>query len=341
MKELCKSTGTVPVNCLLRVLFILLGLSILSFIALVIVHNIIFSRVDYDQYASDYFLVYDDISEKYPREEFKIRSGNNNLSAFLYGKENSKGIIVIAPGHKDANDIKLYEVRYFVDAGYSVIGFDYTGCYTSEGTSMVGYTQSVYDLDALLKYIENSDQFSATPIFLFGHSLGGYAVAAELKFDHDIKAAVVASGFDTPGEQWQYSIKKYTGFAYPIIKPLNALFIHLKYGADKDLSAVEGINSVDIPVFVFGGEEDTFYGGGSPIYNQRDAITNPNFRFMLMDKENHNGHYDYFLTDEALRYQASKPVKNIDKELYMEHDEGFMKQIVEFFDSCKTYEAGF
>lgn len=30
--------------------------------------------------------------------------------------------IVVAPGHRDSHDIKLYEVRYFVDAGYQVLG---------------------------------------------------------------------------------------------------------------------------------------------------------------------------------------------------------------------------
>lgn len=318
---------------LLRILCLCIGIYLLIFCGIVIAHSIVFSRADYNEYASDYYLIYDDVSEEYPREKFTVHSGDNDISAFLYGEENEKGIIIIAPGHRDANDIKLYEVRYFVDAGYSVISFDYTGCYTSEGKSMVGYSQSVYDLDALLDYVENDNQFGGKPIFLFGHSMGGYAVAAELQFGHDIKAAVVASGFDTPEEQWQYSIKRYTRFAYPIIKPLNSLYINLKYGENKDLSAIKGINSVDIPVLVFSAEDDMFYGGKSPIFDKRDEITNPNCTLILMDEENHNGHYDYFLTDAALDYQASKPTVNIDKELYMEHDESLMKMIIDYYDS--------
>ena len=312
----------------------IVAMSVIIFCGVAIAHMVVFSRADYDQYDSDYNLVYDDIDkEKYPREQLIVQSGENDISAFLYMVQDAKGLIVVAPGHRDANDIKLYEIRYFVDAGYSVVCLDYTGCYTSSGNSMKGYSQSVYDIDALLDYIEADERFENTPICLFGHSMGAYAVCAELQFDHDIAKVVAASGFDTPEEQWQYSIKRYTGIFYPIIKPFNSLFIDLKYGDDKDLSAVDGINSVLIPVLVISAEEDLFYGGKSPIYDRQNEIMNPNCTFVLMDEENHNGHYDYFLTDAALEYAADNPIPPIDKELYREHDVHVMDMIIEFFDS--------
>ena len=312
----------------------IVAMSVIIFCGVAIAHMVVFSRADYDQYDSDYNLVYDDIDkEKYPREQLIVQSGENDISAFLYMVQDAKGLIVVAPGHRDANDIKLYEIRYFVDAGYSVVCLDYTGCYTSSGNSMKGYSQSVYDNDALLDYIEADERFENMPICLFGHSMGAYAVCAELQFEHDIAKVVAASGFDTPEEQWQYSIKRYTGIFYPIIKPFNSLFIDLKYGDDKDLSAVDGINSVLIPVLVISAEEDLFYGGKSPIYDRQNEIMNPNCTFVLMDEENHNGHYDYFLTDAALEYAADNPIPPIDKELYREHDVHVMDMIIEFFDS--------
>lgn len=320
---------------LIRIIIIcIVVVSVLIFCGVAIAHSVVFSRADYDKYDSDYYFVYDDIDkEKYPREQMIVQSAKNDISAFLYTVDNTKGLIVVAPGHRDANDIKLYEIRYFVDAGYSVVCLDYTGCYTSGGNSMRGYSQSVYDINALLNYMETDERFADMPIYLFGHSMGAYAVCAELQFDHNIAKVVAASGFDTPKEQWQYSIKRYSGIFYPIIKPFNSLFIHLKYGDDKDLSAIDGINSVSIPVLVISAEEDSFYGGKSPIYERQNEITNLNCKFMLMDEENHNGHYDYFLTDAALEYEAENPMPPIDKELYMEHDVDVMNMIIEFFDN--------
>lgn len=320
---------------IIKIIWVCLIFCVICPIAMAIIHGIVMGKYDYDRYDSDYYLVYDDVKHEYPRKTILFESGKNTLSAYLYGEGNEKGIIVVAPGHSDSNDIKLYEIRYFVDAGYSVICFDYTGCYTSEGDSFGGYTQAVYDLDALLNYVENNGEFEDKQIYLFGHSLGGYAVAAVLGMEHNVKAVVAASGFDTPEEQWQYSVNKYTGFLYSIIKPFNSLFISLKYGTDKSLSAVEGINNVSIPVMVISAENDSFYGGFSPIYDKRDEITNPNCTFILMDEENHNGHYDYFLTDEAVEYQKSSPKVDIDKELYMEHDKNVMQMIIDFFDNSQ------
>lgn len=316
------------------IIILVVVVPVLIFTGVAIAHMVVFSRADYDQYDSEHFLIYDEIDEfAYPREQMTVRSGENDISAFLYAVDDAKGLIVVAPGHRDANDIKIYEIRYFVDAGYSVVCFDYTGCYTSDGNSMKGYNQSVYDLDALLSHIEADERFRNMPIHLFGHSMGAYAVCAELQFGHNIAKVVAASGFDTPEEQWQYSIRRHTGIFYPIIKPFTSLFINLKYGDDKDLSAVDGINSVSIPVLVISAEEDSFYGGKSPIYERQNEIMNPNCYFVLMDEENHNGHYNYFLTDAALAYAAENPAPPIDKELYMEHDADVMNMIIAFFDN--------
>lgn len=318
---------------MILIVFCCLSLSILIFCGIYIAHSIAFSRADYDKYDAAHYLLYEDIdAKKYPREQRYIQSGENTISAFYYPAKESKGLIVVAPGHRDSSDIKLYEICYFVDSGYSVICLDYTGCYSSSGDSMNGYSQCVYDLDALLDNIEADDQFQNMPVYLFGHSMGGYAVSAVLQYGHHIEKVISASGFDTPQEQWQYSIKRYTGVFYPIIQPFNTLFINIKYGNDKELSAIDGINSVTIPVLIISAENDVYYGGFSPLYARQNEIVNPNCTFVLMNTENHNGHYDYFLTDAALAYRDNNPSILIDKELYMEHDEHIMNMLIEFLE---------
>ena len=179
-----------------------ISLSILIFCAIFIAHSVVFSRADYDKYDAEHYLLYEDIdAEKYPREQIFVQSEKNTISAFYYSTTDSKGLIVVAPGHRDSNDIKLYEICYFVDAGFSVICLDYTGCYSSGGDSMRGYSQCVYDLDAVLDYIEADEKFQNMSIYLFGHSMGAYAVSAVLQYNHNIEKVIAASGFDTPEEQ--------------------------------------------------------------------------------------------------------------------------------------------
>lgn len=314
---------------------VLILFSVVSVLGIWIAHSIVFGRVDYEQYDSEHYLLYSDLDmAQYPRDTLQIQSGENVLTGYLYGADNTNGLIIISPGHADANDIKLYEITYFVDNNWKVLCYDYTGCYSSQGSNMMGYTQSVHDLDAVLTYVESSNDYQNIPVVLFGHSLGGYASAAVLQYEHNVKAAIIASGFDTPKEQWAYSIERYTGVFHYVLKPFTEMFISFKYGKERNLSAVDGINSVDIPVLVISGTDDIFYGGDSPIYRKRSSITNPNCTFEYKTETNHNGHYDYFLTDDALEYQAS--VENgtitgeIDKSLYCQHDTDFMKHLNDF-----------
>lgn len=313
----------------------LVAFSTIAVLGIGIAHKIVFERVDYEQYDSEHNLLYSDLDEKqYPRDTLQIQSGKNILTGYLYGINNTNGLIIISPGHTDASDIKLYEITYFVDNNWKVLCYDYTGCYNSQGSSMVGYTQSVHDLDAVLTYVENCNDYQEIPIVLFGHSLGGYASAAVLQYGHSVTAAIIASGFDTPKEQWTYSIERYTGVFHYVLSPFTAMFISLKYGKEQNLSAVDGINSVEIPILVISGSYDIFYGGDSPIYRQRNNITNPNCIFEYKTETNHNGHYDYFLTDEALEYQSLVNCEaftgEIDKNLYRQHDTIFMKSLNDF-----------
>ncbi len=55
-------------------------------------------------------------------------------------------------------------------------------------------------------------------------------------------------------------------------------------------------------------------------------------KLYIKTETNHNGHYDYFLTDDALEYQSL--VRNeiftgeIDKSLYCQHDTDFMLEAI-------------
>ena len=265
----------------------LLCLILVPFTAIAIAHTVIFRRYDYGSYDTRRYLTHDDIDhEQYPYETLEIPSGDHNLTGFLYGAGNTNGLIVLSPGHTDTTDIKLYETLSFVDAGWTVLSYDYTGCYNSEGASADGYTQSVHDLDAVLTCVENQSRFTDLPLVLFGHSLGAYASAAVLAYGHDVDAAIIASGFDTPKEQWTYSIERFTGPFHTLLTPFTQSFIALKYGDEKNLSAIDGINSVTIPVLVISGTQDEFYGAESPIYAKRATIINPACEFLYETREN-------------------------------------------------------
>ena len=68
----------------------------------------------------------------------------------------------------------------------------------SEGSGTRGLPQSALDLDAALDYIESDESLNSFPVFLMGHSWGGYAVTAVLNFDHEIAGSVSVAGYNDP-----------------------------------------------------------------------------------------------------------------------------------------------
>lgn len=301
-----------------------------------IAHAKVFARVDKKDYNSRLYVVYDEDvdKERYPREEILIPSGENTLAGFVYGQNNTKGLVVVSPGHTDFSDIKLYEILPLVDAGFRVLCYDYTGCYGSTGECLGSYVQAVDDLDAVLRYVRQDEALSALPLCLYGHSLGAYASAAVLNNGYEVAAVVAASGFDTPLEQWNYSVKRSTGIFGGVLEPFAALYTHLTLGERERLSAMDGINAITAPVLVFSGTKDIFYGNESPIYLLQERYVNPNAAFVLFNEPAHNGHYDYFLTDAAVAYRQqvdAGEIDSVDKWLYSEHDPAVMERICAFF----------
>ena len=57
-------------------------------------------------------------------------------------------------------------------------------------------SESLVDLNNVIKYIKTDNRFKKKNLYLFGHSWGGFAVAAILNFNYDIKAVASISGFN-------------------------------------------------------------------------------------------------------------------------------------------------
>jgi len=285
------------------VLAVLVLFCIVSLIADKYVLNDMFSRAERSDYTIS--LLYADIQDGYPREPVEFYSGENKLRGYIYGAENNKGLIVISHGMGGGHEGYTADIRWFVDHGWRVLGFDNTGCCESEGNSMVGMVQSALDLDAALDFVESDPELSALPVCLYGHSWGGYAVTAVLNFDHDIAASASMAGYDDPVEVEVEWGKDMMGGLIYTQAPFLWLYNKLAFGEYAGLSAVDGINRTDTPVLIVHGDGDTVvYYDGSGIIAKRDEITNPNARFLTLSGEGNNGHNSIFQSQKTAKYMS-------------------------------------
>ena len=302
-------------------------------------HEQYFTRYDYKEKSA--FFRYEDIKDKYSREIVSFYSGENKLVGYVYGNNNSKGLVVLSHGLEGGADDYLDLIMYFVDKDWRVFAFDNTGSYGSEGESVVSHVQSTLDLNNALTYIKSNDSYKDLPIMLIGHSWGGYAVGAVLNYDHDIKAVVSASGYDTPLQQMYYQMKLRVGsFAY-VEYPYLWLYMHTRFGKLAELSAIEGINKSNANVLVLQGSNDPFYGNVSSIYANQYKITSTDCTLYLLDEEPNNGHRNYFYSKEAVDYQNEllSSIKDdnelytiVDKYKWNKPNEDLLKLINNFFE---------
>lgn len=322
---------------LISLLVFAVSFSVISFILVKVNFDDVFSRTVLDEMTA--YLRYSDIKDEYPREMLSFMSGDNKLQGYLYGSENTKGLVVISHGLGGGAENYTAETKRFVDEGYRVFGYDNTGCYNSEGDNCVGLVQSVIDLDAALTYIEQEDRFKDLPILLYGHSWGGYAVTAIFNYDHNITASVSVAGFNKPMQmiiEWARGMMG--GFAY-VEYPYIWLYQKTVFGNDLEITAVGGINKTDTPILLLHGNGDKTIGiNESAIMAYRDQITNPNVQYKICDKENQNGHNSLFHSAESLEYAEQR--NKVYEKLYSEYDGDIPEEVRRsFYGECDKYKV--
>ncbi len=284
---------------------ILLSALLILFIAAFVTTHLImkknFGRGKYPTYpVADYF--YDHYKDSYPRRNVSFYSGKNRLQGYIFGEENTKGLLVFAHGINSGHESYIQEILWMVDAGWRVFAYDATGSCTSEGYGTTGLVQSALDLHAALTYVEGDKALKDLPVCLMGHSWGGYAVAAGLYFDHDVKACASIAGYSDGIQMMMRFAGATMGRATALLRPfayLEHLFLFGKYAT---LRAVDGINRANIPVMLIHGTEDALVRYDiTAIVAHKDEITNPNVIIYPMSDKGQNAHTSVFHNEKSVQ----------------------------------------
>lgn len=315
-------------------------LILFSLISLVVVKKIFgtfFGRVEKQEYTTT--CSYEDFESELSRELLTFPSGANQLQGYLYGMDNTKGLVVISHGLGGSAENYLPETACFVKQGYQVFSYDNTGYWRSEGKDSVGLSQAVDDLDAALNYIEREARFQNKPVYLFGHSWGGYAVTAVLKYHHSIKAVVSVAGFNSPLKMILEWGKDMMGVLVYVEYPYMYLYQKLKFGKKLGITAVDSINQAEIPVLlIHGSADDTVHANGAATFACRKKITNPKVKYVLYEKERQNGHMTLLRDIKALEYVNE--IANEYNKLVKEHGKKLTReQVAVVFDKIDKQKA--
>lgn len=260
-----------------------------------------YERPDYSLYPG--FYDYERVKKLMPRERMSILAGKNTLQGYYYKNKKPLGLVVTAHGIHAGADDYLPIQKYFYDHGFSVFSFDYRGTYDSNGDSNVGGCEPLVDLDIVLAFIERKKIAEGLPVFLFGHSWGGYACLASLCLDHKIQAVGTIGAMNDGAALVNEKAKEYAGVVSRVTWGWVMVYQRYLFKQYNDYNATLGINSKNIPIFVCHGVDDKVinYFEQSVICH-KDEIKNPNCIFYTT-KGIFGDHTDIMLSLDAILYR--------------------------------------
>ena len=248
-----------------------------------------------------------------------------SLSGLVIGN-GQKGVIVMVHGMRSGMDAHFAEADYFAAQGYTVFSFDGSGTRTSGGSSRKSVSLARDDLNAALDWLETT-ALSDLPVFLYGHSSGGYAVATTLD---RADATVAICAFDDPIDTMCDTARPYVGFLARLQRPFLALWNRIEAGADANESASACISQTDAPILIIGASEDQVIPQEDALYLHAGAISDPNAQYL----EWPGMHSDLWLSDEAQAYRINiqnEASDSINKLQFNAIDPDFLDMILEFF----------
>ncbi len=324
----------------------IVGIIIASLILLYMVCAFIVSKVLLDQMFGradcDYELTTDftdeDIENLRPdikRFAIEFDSNGNTLHGNIWGDADKEKLVIISHGIGGHANGYYNEMMYFVDDGYRVLTYDCTGTCTSDGKGTTGLSQSATDLHNALLFVESNTELKDLPVYLFGHSWGGHAVATVLNYEHkNIKAVASVAGYNSNGGimlEWMKGSMGMGGFSY-LVFPFAAICSYAEAGTTYNYTAVGGINGSDIPVLAVQGDCDDIVWQDS-IYNHRDEITNDKFEFKLIEGGTHNG---VLSSDDSEILKYRENIINEYKTIREKYNDNIPREVdVEFFSKIE------
>lgn len=194
----------------------------------------------------------------YPRTDVEFQLNGATLRGHVYGADNDRGLIVFRHGIFSQHQDYLALITALVDKGWRVFAYDAIGCGESDGDSTMGMSQSPLDVAAAIDYARESGMADGMPLALFGHSWGGYGVAAALGLrPGSVDACVTMSGYDTPVKILTASAERAYGVAGRVQQPFLWLNCLIDFGAENaDRSASDAVVNSGVPTLVIHGTGD-------------------------------------------------------------------------------------
>lgn len=128
--------------------------------------------------------------------DFEGNSGQKLQGYYYYYSSPRKDrLIIFDHGMGNGHVAYLREIELIARRGYTVFTYDHTGCRESEGENVIGFAQSLCDLDYAINALHSAKEYGDAKYTVIGHSWGGFAALNISALHPEIESCISLSGF--------------------------------------------------------------------------------------------------------------------------------------------------
>lgn len=276
------------------------------------------------------------------RKPVEFELDGKTLRGYVYGPDNTRGLIVFRHGITSQHKAYLALIAAMADKGWRVFAYDAIGCGESDGDDVIGLSQSPIDVAAAVHFARENGMADGMKIALWGHSWGGYGVAAALdSCAGDVDACVTMSGFDAPLRVLEFGASGSMGPLAFTQVPTLWLNTVLTFGPDSNRSASQAILSSGIPTLILHGSNDTVvpYEDISILDNiSVDGSLPAGVSAITFTEPGRSEHSSYFYSPESQKY-LNECSKTLHQLLDENDDDPDAPEVVAFLSSVDRVKA--
>ena len=215
---------------------------------------------------------------------------------YYYGEERYDRLVIFDHGMGCGHVAYMKEIELLCRAGYTVFAYDHTGTRSSEGESIMGFAQSLADLDYAVKAIREIKEYKDADLTVIGHSWGGFSTLNISALHPEIKHIVAMAGFSSVKTMLTQLLGGFMSRYIPAIYAAEAE--NVPYYVEFD--AVESLKKSKAKAMIIHSEDDTVVSFRAHFERMKNAFNGrENTEFVAMLGKDHNPNY----TADAVAYK--------------------------------------
>ncbi len=217
---------------------------------------------------------------------------------YFYAGYDESRLVVFDHGLGGGHRSYMKEIEMLARAGFRVFAYDHTGCMQSEGEHSYGLSQSLSDLDDVLRALKGDVTIPTDDISVVGHSWGGYATLNITAFHPEVKRIVVLAGFLSVEEMVKQSFPGplcfYRRRMLEIEREANPAYA--------DRSAIDALGATEARALLIHSRDDKTVSYRRHFCKMQRALAGrASITFLTVDKRGHNPNY----TPDAVAYKET------------------------------------